>query len=82
MINFALNDKQDQIRVLGTELIVIIIEQDVSLVNSIDHEETTTTIDNSDPPILEELVHNNKSYTTRNSRRRRRRYTINYTKRR
>lgn len=61
MINFALNDKQDQIRVLGTELIVIIIEQDVSLVNSIDHEETTTTIDNSDPPILEELVHNNKA---------------------
>ncbi|RCK60939.1 Serine/threonine-protein phosphatase 4 regulatory subunit 3 [Candida viswanathii] len=55
MINFALKDDEDQIRVLGTELIVIIIEQDVSLVNAIDHEEAT--IDNSDPPILEELAH-------------------------
>ena len=55
MINFALRDIEDQIRVLGTELIVIIIEQDVSLVNAIDHDEAT--IDNSDPPILEELTH-------------------------
>ncbi|RCK55573.1 Serine/threonine-protein phosphatase 4 regulatory subunit 3 [Candida viswanathii] len=55
LINFALKDDEDQIRVLGTELIVIIIEQDVSLVNAIDHEEAT--IDNSDPPILEELAH-------------------------
>ncbi|CAI5758948.1 unnamed protein product [Candida verbasci] len=51
MIRFALQDELDSIRVLGTELIVIIIEQDVSLVNSIDHEETT--IDNLDPPSIE-----------------------------
>ncbi|KAK6457871.1 component of IIS longevity pathway SMK-1-domain-containing protein [Scheffersomyces xylosifermentans] len=47
MISFALNEPQSSIRVLGTELIVIIIEQDVSLVNSIDKDET---IDNSEPP--------------------------------
>jgi protein phosphatase-4 regulatory subunit 3 len=34
MINFALIDDDARIRVLGTELIVIIIEQDVSLVNT------------------------------------------------
>ncbi|KAG7660451.1 PSY2 [[Candida] subhashii] len=65
MINFALNDSDNKIRVLGTELIVIIIEQDVSLVHSIDREET---IDNSDPPtlntMLEELNKEEDSTTT------------------
>lgn len=40
MISFALEDSDSNTRVLGTELIVIIIEQDVSLVNSIDSEES------------------------------------------
>lgn len=40
MISFALEDCDSNTRVLGTELIVIIIEQDVSLVNSIDSEES------------------------------------------
>ncbi|CUM62513.1 uncharacterized protein PRCAT00000064001 [Priceomyces carsonii] len=39
MITFALMDLENIIRVLGTELIVIIIEHDVSLVNSVDNEE-------------------------------------------
>lgn len=47
MTSFALNDSDTSIRVLGTELIVIIIEQDTSIVNSIDNDET---IDNSEPP--------------------------------
>ena len=47
MIRFALQDTENTIRVLGTELIVVIIELDVSLVSSIDKEEA---IDNSDPP--------------------------------
>lgn len=47
MIKFALEDVDINIRILGTELIVIIIEQDVCLVNSIDKEEA---IDLSDPP--------------------------------
>lgn len=47
MIRFALEDSENSTRVLGTELIVVIIEQDVSLVNSIDKDET---IDNCDPP--------------------------------
>ncbi|CUM52038.1 uncharacterized protein AC631_03418 [Debaryomyces fabryi] len=49
MIRFALQDTENTIRVLGTELIVVIIEQDVSLVSSIDKDET---IDNSDPPNI------------------------------
>lgn len=48
MIRFALQDTENMIRVLGTELIVVIIEQDVSLVSSIDKDEA---IDNSDPPV-------------------------------
>ncbi|ODV79506.1 DUF625-domain-containing protein [Suhomyces tanzawaensis NRRL Y-17324] len=48
MISFALQDADSKVRVFGTELIVIIIEQDVSLVSAIDNEET---IDNSDPPL-------------------------------
>lgn len=47
MLSFALKDTESKIRVLGTELIVIIIEQDVSLVNSIDNEDA---IDDLDPP--------------------------------
>lgn len=38
MIKFALEDTDNTTRVLGTEVIVIIIEQDVSLINSIDSE--------------------------------------------
>ncbi|RLV92150.1 Serine/threonine-protein phosphatase 4 regulatory subunit 3 [Spathaspora sp. JA1] len=61
MISFALQDSQDKIRILGTELIVIIIEQDVSLVHSIENEET---IDNSEPPthpmIEEEEEHDDE----------------------
>lgn len=37
MINFALNDELSEIRILGTELIVVIIELDVSLVNTLHH---------------------------------------------
>ncbi|KAG7196023.1 Platinum sensitivity protein [Scheffersomyces spartinae] len=37
MINFALNDDLSEIRILGTELIVVIIELDVSLVNTLHH---------------------------------------------
>ena len=47
MIRFALQDTENTIRVLGTELIVVIIELDVSLVSSIDKDEA---IDSSDPP--------------------------------
>ncbi|RLV86752.1 Serine/threonine-protein phosphatase 4 regulatory subunit 3 [Meyerozyma sp. JA9] len=50
MIKFALEDVDINIRILGTELIVIIIEQDVCLVSSIDKEEA---IDLSDPPSNE-----------------------------
>ncbi|KAK6464779.1 component of IIS longevity pathway SMK-1-domain-containing protein [Scheffersomyces coipomensis] len=53
MISFALKDSENSIRVLGTELIVIIIEQDVSLVNSVDNEEN---IDNSDPPAGNHII--------------------------
>ncbi|CCE82141.1 Piso0_002839 [Millerozyma farinosa CBS 7064] len=42
MIRFAFSDNDSSIRVLGTELVVIIIEQDITLVN---------TIDNEEPPI-------------------------------
>lgn len=42
MIRFAFLDDDCTIRVLGTELVVIIIEQDITLVN---------TIDNEEPPI-------------------------------
>lgn len=48
MIKFALNDSDLAIKVLGTELIVSIIEQDVSLVNSVNDGEA---IDNSEPPM-------------------------------
>ncbi|EGW34847.1 uncharacterized protein SPAPADRAFT_131882 [Spathaspora passalidarum NRRL Y-27907] len=60
MISFALKDSEDKIRVLGTELIVIIIEQDVSLVHSIENEET---IDNSEPPthpVIEDIKENDE----------------------
>lgn len=53
MLRFALRDEITRIRVLGTELIVIIIEQDVSLVNSIDNEDS---IDNSEPPVMAEII--------------------------
>lgn len=39
MLSFALEDTDDRTRVLGTELIVIIIEQDAFLVNAIDESE-------------------------------------------
>lgn len=45
MIKYALNDDEFNIKILGTDLIVSIIEQDVSLVNSIDE-----GIDNFEPP--------------------------------
>ncbi|EGV60890.1 DUF625-domain-containing protein, partial [Yamadazyma tenuis ATCC 10573] len=48
MIKFSLNDDDSPIKALGTELIVSIIEQDVSLVNSINDGES---IDNSEPPM-------------------------------
>lgn len=48
MIKFALHDEDLSIRTLGTELIVSIIDQDVSLVNTIDDDEG---IDNSEPPV-------------------------------
>ncbi|CAH6721180.1 serine/threonine-protein phosphatase 4 regulatory subunit 3 [[Candida] jaroonii] len=47
MIKYALNDDEFSIKILGTDLIVSIIEQDVSLVNSIDGE----GIDNFEPPV-------------------------------
>ncbi|CAK7913217.1 serine/threonine-protein phosphatase 4 regulatory subunit 3 [[Candida] anglica] len=47
MVSFAVRDSESEIRILGTEIIVVIIEQDVSLVNSIDND---VDIDNSDPP--------------------------------
>ncbi|ODV65378.1 DUF625-domain-containing protein [Hyphopichia burtonii NRRL Y-1933] len=49
MLSFALKDTDSNTRVLGTELIVIIIEQDVSLVNSIDND---NSIDILDPPSM------------------------------
>lgn len=48
MIKFALEDDDSGIRILGTELILIIIEQDVCLVNAVDRD-----IDLSDPPSAE-----------------------------
>lgn len=48
MVNFALGDSEDQVRIMGTELIVSIIEQNVALTNSEDHE---PAIDNSEPPL-------------------------------
>lgn len=45
MIRFALNDLDTAIRVLGIELIGIIIEQDVSLVHSIQSDETIENIE-------------------------------------
>lgn len=53
MISFALKDSDSNIRVLGTELIVIIIEQDVSLVSFIDKDTNEKSIDNLDPPALD-----------------------------
>ncbi|KAK6202669.1 component of IIS longevity pathway SMK-1-domain-containing protein [Scheffersomyces amazonensis] len=64
MINFALKDSDSKIRVLGTELIVIIIEQDVSLVNSVDNEEN---IDNSDPPVTNHIIEEEESHLIENS---------------
>lgn len=53
MINFALMDEEPSIRVLGTELIVIIIEQDISLVNNIDEiDNEVPRIENDDKPSL------------------------------
>ena len=63
MIRFALEDVDINIRILGTELIVIIIEQDVCLVNSIDKDEA---IDLSDPPsndFVEEKVIEKENHT-------------------
>ncbi|KAI5967089.1 PSY2 [Candida theae] len=48
MVNFALNETEDSIRIMGTELIVTVIEQSVALTNSGDQE---PSIDNSEPPI-------------------------------
>lgn len=48
MIKFSLSDEEISTKALGTELIVSIIEQDVSLVNSINDGEA---IDNSEPPM-------------------------------
>ncbi|KAL6453935.1 PSY2 Serine/threonine-protein phosphatase 4 regulatory subunit 3 [Candida maltosa Xu316] len=64
MINFALKDEDAKIRILGTELIVIIIEQDVSLVKAIDE----ATIDNSDPPISTHAIHTDEETTVTSSK--------------
>lgn len=45
MIGFALKDDDTDIRVLGTELIVVIIDQDVSLVNSVDSETPSDSLE-------------------------------------
>ncbi|CAH2350610.1 serine/threonine-protein phosphatase 4 regulatory subunit 3 [[Candida] railenensis] len=52
MVGFALRDSEATVRTLGTELIVVIIEQDASLVNSIDND---IEIDNSDPPTEQRI---------------------------
>lgn len=55
MIGFALKDDDINIRVLGTELIAVIIDQDVSLVNSVDCEPPTN---NAKPPLESKLEKN------------------------
>lgn len=57
MVKFALRDSESIIRVVGTELLVIIIEQDVSLVSSAPMEEH---VDELDPPVNNELPNGGK----------------------
>lgn len=52
MVNFALTDSEIEIRNVGTELIVNIIEQNVALTTSEDQERA---IDNSEPPVQPSL---------------------------
>ncbi|KAG5421776.1 PSY2 [Candida metapsilosis] len=48
MVKFALGDTDEKVRIMGTELIVAVIDQNVALTNSEDQE---PAIDNSEPPI-------------------------------
>lgn len=52
MVKFALRDTESNIRVVGTELLVTIIEQDVSLVNSGAMEDK---VDELEPPVANEM---------------------------
>lgn len=60
MVKFALRDSESSIRVIGTELLVTIIEQDVSLVNNAQMDEQ---VDELDPPISNELPNGEKVET-------------------
>lgn len=56
MIKFALRDLNSDIRVLGTEQLVTVIEQDISLINSAQSEDNGH-VDELDPPVHKELHH-------------------------
>ena len=61
MIGFALNDDDMKIRELGTELIVIIIEQDATLVNSMCDDEREDHLDPMRQQDIENTVENQES---------------------
>ncbi|KAI5949680.1 PSY2 [Candida margitis] len=63
MVKFALSDSEDRIRILGTELIVTIIEQNLASTSS---SATEQAIDNSEPPIRPYLDENNPNNTLGN----------------
>lgn len=50
MVKFAMRDSDSDVRVIGTELLVTIIEQDVSLVNSMEEH-----VDELEPPNVDHL---------------------------
>lgn len=64
MVKFALRDSDSNIRVVGTELLVTIIEQDVSLVNSPTIEEH---VDELDPPVHEHRMEDSDDASHDNS---------------
>ncbi|KAI5953307.1 PSY2 [Candida jiufengensis] len=49
MIIFALQDEEDKTRILGTELIVMIIDQDITLVTKLEDEEESLIIESITP---------------------------------
>lgn len=64
MVKFALRDTESNIRVVGTELLVTIIEQDVSLVNSVAMEDKVDELElpvANDLPNGEDEAHHNEN---------------------